>query len=87
MKCLETMGLFENSLLRLFAHIVFKNLWDYLLITTIIYLYCSYQYEYHTVYEIPIPLNSYLIIIVKLQNPGVYKIYNPKALNCGAQAK
>ena len=26
-------------------------------------------------------------IIVRLQNTGIYRIYNPKALGCGARAK
>ena len=32
-------------------------------------------------------LSACAYIIVRLQNTGIYRIYNPKALSCGAQAK
>ena len=31
--------------------------------------------------------NCRYYIIVRFQNTGVYRIYNPKALGCGARAK
>ena len=48
------------------------NIWDLLI---------------HIILNINAIIYSVAYIIVRLQNTGIYRIYNPKALGCGARAK
>ena len=54
----------------------------YIYINIYIYVYI-YVYMYIHIY---IYIYMYIYTIVRLQNTGIYRIYNPKALGCGALA-